>query len=529
MLASDILLQTKLTVPPLRAHTLARDRLATLVPAGPGTRLVLLSAPAGFGKTTWLASWCRARSDQGVAVAWVTLDASDNRPDRFVAYLRAAVARIVPLPDDSDSDGDSLATATRLLNALAELDRAFLLVLDNYHLITTPAIHATVAFVLEHLPDDGCVAIASRADPPLPLARLRAHEQLVELRSAHLRFTADEMRACVQSVNGWTLSPDELRALNDYTEGWPTGVQLVAHALQSHEQQPQAQGAANATASHALMSYLDASQRHLFAYLADDVFEQQPAHIKAFLLKTAILDQMCAPLCDALLGVGEQVAAGGDEILTDSYGRLVLEQLERANLFVVPLDEQRHWYRYHPLFQAFLRSRLMVEPPETVAELHRRASRWLEHHQQVFHAVEHAIAAGESTRAVTLIADLSPHLNEHTESPTLRRWLRQLTHAEPEKLNEYERGYSGLSGVVDGQCLTSYPYQIEQLSERELEVLRLIADGASNQAIAAALVISLGTVKSHINHILGKLAARNRTEAVAHARAHGLLSQPFGL
>jgi LuxR family maltose regulon positive regulatory protein len=445
------LLRTKLDVPPPRAHTLPRERLLALIPSAPETRLLLLSAPAGFGKTTLLATWSRALIEQrGTAVAWLALDESDNDPARFLAYLAAALAQaltpkgldgVTPAPIDPIS-ATVETVLTQLVNAIAAIDREVVLVLDDYHLISAPAVHAAVAFLLEHLPNWACLAIGSRSDPPLPLARLRARRSLIELRTADLRFTPDEIQAFFAASN-LALTPDEVQAIGAYVEGWPAGVQLVALALHAAPcewagevgRQPSDRPAGQ------VLGRLNGSEQHLFAYLADDVFERQPAHRKAFLLQTAILDRMCGSLCDAVLGVtmndecrtmNSATANTNSSFIVhrssfdDSYSRLLLEEIEHANLFVMPLDGQRRWYRYHHLFRAFLCTRLDRESPIAVAELHRRASAWYEQNQLLPHAVEHALAAGEVARAAALIESSAIAIVERGEYATLHRWLEQI-------------------------------------------------------------------------------------------------------
>jgi LuxR family maltose regulon positive regulatory protein len=362
----SLLLQTKLEVPPLRARTLARERLLAVLPPAIGTRLLLLSAPAGYGKTTLLAVWCRALLAQcDAAVAWLTLDERDNDPARFLAYLAVSLAQalgledVAPIPSDLTT-ADTIAL-TQWANALAAADRHVVLVLDDYHVIHAPAIHAAVGFLVEHLPSRVCLAIGSRADPPLPLARLRARGELIELRAADLRFTAEEVQAFLEESN-LSLGYAEAASVGAYVEGWPAGVQLVALALRAAPSAWVADGGgapANLGAGD-LLDRLDSSQPFLFTYLAEDVFERQLAHRKAFLLQTAILKHLCGPLCDAVLGVSDD-----DRQMTnarrlpehmhrpapDSYSRLLLEELEHANLFLMPIDGKHHWYRYHHLFQ----------------------------------------------------------------------------------------------------------------------------------------------------------------------------------
>jgi LuxR family maltose regulon positive regulatory protein len=446
------LLRTKLDVPPQRAHTLPRERVLRLLPSAPGTRLLLLCAPAGFGKTTLLATWCHALIEQrGAAVAWLALDEGDNDPSRFLTYLVTSLAQaLTPESQDGlvpallDPSGVAGETAlTQVVNAMATTNRQVVLVLDDYHLISAPAVHAAVAFLLEHLPHQACLALGSRSDPPLPLARLRAREQLIELRAAELRFTPDEVRAFLAASNV-ALTTDAVQTIGAYVEGWPAGIQLVALALRAApgEWAAEVRREPSTPSASQLLARLNGSQQHVFAYLADDVFERQPPHLKAFLLQTAILDRMCGPLCDAVLGLtNDQRPTTNDpstadqsfvvrrSSFVDSYSRLVLEELEHANLFVMPLDGERRWYRYHHLFRAFLCARLEREPPIAVAELHRRASAWYEQHQLLPQAVEHALAAGELARAAELIEDSATAVIERGEYATLHSWLERIPEA----------------------------------------------------------------------------------------------------
>jgi LuxR family maltose regulon positive regulatory protein len=444
-----LLLQTKLAIPPPRAHTLVRERLLTRMGAASGARLVLVSAPAGFGKTTLLATWCHALTEHtGATAAWLALDQRDNDPAGFLAYLVAAIRRAIPQPNQLDDDlaspVESFASGgelvlTWLINALAALDRDVVLVLDDYHVISAPAVHAAVAFLLDHAPDRVRLVIGTRADPPLPLARLRVREQLVELRAADLRFTPDEIQAFVQALRNFPLAPAEAQAFSEYVEGWPAGIQLMALALRG-DASGLAAGAGEAAPGRPIgdmPARLKASQRHVFAYLADEVFERQPAHLKTFLLQTALLDRMCGPLCDAVLGLETCETAGRiaarsinpqppAPLARDSYSRLLLEELERANLFVSPLDGERRWYRYHHLFRAFLCTRLDREPPIAIAEIHRRASLWYEQNQLIPDAVEHMLAASEAYHAAELIERSATALVERGEYATLHRWLGQI-------------------------------------------------------------------------------------------------------
>jgi LuxR family transcriptional regulator, maltose regulon positive regulatory protein len=416
------LVQTKLTLPPPRSHILPRERLMACGPE-PGVRLVLVEAPAGFGKTTLLASWCQAlRTKSDTAVAWLSLEASENDPARFLAYLTTAITSLLlsaphPLPLISDTDD----TLTVLLNALTDQQRAFVLVLDDYHLITAPAAHTAVAFLLDHLPPHGCLAITSRAEPPLPLARLRARAELVELRAADLRFTEAEGSAFLHTSLGYALPDAVVHALYTYTEGWPAGLQLLALALkaQGYTTDPD-------LVQEGLKS-IKGSERLVFAYLADEVFAQQPAEVQRFLLHTAVLDHLNGALCAAVLK--EVGSDDGMDMAGISATTQQLTALEQANIFLEPLDHERTWFRFHPLFHSFLRDRLAHEATLCPEELHRRAAMWHQEHEQSTQAIHHLLAAGDTDAAAVLMDALAAPLVARGEYATLHAWLDDIPSA----------------------------------------------------------------------------------------------------
>jgi LuxR family maltose regulon positive regulatory protein len=503
------LLRTKLEAPPLRAHTLPRERLLAQVPRAPGVRLLLLSAPAGFGKTTLLAMWCHTLAAQrGTAVAWLALEESDNDPARFLAYLARALAQaltperldgVAPSPIEPIA-GTTETVLIQLVNAIATSSRDLVLVLDDYHLISAPAVHTAVNFLLEHLPNQACLAIGSRSDPPLPLARLRAREQLVELRASDLRFTPDEIQAFLAASN-LALTPSDLHAIGAYVEGWPAGVQLVALALRAAPCEWIAEMVRQPSSQHEeqLPGRLSGSERHIFEYLAEDVFERQPAHRKAFLLQTAILDRMCGSLCDTVLGIENEVLTleqrppnGGDSQCSDSYSRLVLEEIEHANLFVIALDGQQRWYRYHNLFRAFLCARLERESPLAVAELHRRACAWYEHNCMLAQAVEHALAAGEATRAAELIESSAITIVERGEYATLHRWLEQI----PEDIRGARPAlclWTAWTALLEGKVAgIELPLQRAELACRAAHDDQMLGEVAHLQAHLARLRLDAG-------------------------------------
>jgi LuxR family maltose regulon positive regulatory protein len=416
------LLQTKLHIPPLRADRVSRTRLLARLDEGlrPEIRLILLSAPAGYGKTALLAEWVRAKRDAGVQAAWLSLEEGENDPARFWTYLIAALQAVEPGLGQGalavlQSTGSPLASLRSeailavLINELAALE-GLLLVLDDYHLIGEPAVHRGLAYLLDHLPPPVHLVIASRADPPLPLSRLRARNQLLELRVADLSFTPDEATAFLNDAMHLDLSPDKVAALDAQVEGWAVGLQMAALALQAT-----ARRAPAARNADAFLSGLARTQRYVLDYLVDEVFAAQPPAIQAFLLRTSVLERLCGPLCDALLeGPGE------------GAGTQILQYLERANLFLTPLDDRLEWVRYHPLFASLLRKRLEEMEPQWVSQLQRRASEWHEAHGSIAEAIDYALAAADHGRAVRLVESHAEATLMRSEHATVLRWIEAL-------------------------------------------------------------------------------------------------------
>ena len=406
----DVLLATKLHMPRPRPDLVSRPRLAERLDEGLARGLMLVCAPAGYGKTVLLADWAR-RGPQ--PVAWLSLDVGDNDPARFWRHGVAALDRSRPglaervgplLGPPAPASYEGLVTA--LINELAagsDADQA-LLVLDDYHLIDSEAVHTSLGFLLEHRPPGLHLVLASRSDPPLALARLRGQGQLTELRAADLRFTADEAAALLRqgaAVSDAALPETAVAALAARTEGWAAGLQLAALSLRG---QPDAVGFTAAfTGSH----------RFVLDFLAEEVLEHQTEQVRAFLLETSVLERLSGPLCDAVTG------RPGSQAL--------LEEAERAGLFVVPLDEVRGWWRYHHLFADLLRARLQAEHPGRAVQLHRNAAAWYDDHEMADDTIRHAIAAGEMTRAARLIEQ---HFDElfylRGEGVTVERWLSAL-------------------------------------------------------------------------------------------------------
>jgi LuxR family maltose regulon positive regulatory protein len=400
----DVLLATKLHVPQTRRGFVARPRLADRLAQAHGVELTLVCAPAGFGKTALLADWTRASQRP---VAWLSLDDADNDPVRFWRHVataldtvRPGVAQQVGALLQGLQPASFQALVTTLVNELAGVAEEVVLVLDDYHLLQAPQVHRSVEFLLEHLPAQLRLVVTSRADPPLPLARLRARGLLSELRERDLRFTPQEAAELLRTAVGPELPEAAVAALAARTEGWVAGLQLAALSLQGRAD------------IDAFVAGFSGSHRYVLDYLAEEVLDRQPQPLRAFLLQTSVLERLCGPLCDAVTG-----HSGGQELL---------EQVERANLFLVPLDEVRGWWRYHHLFADLLRARLAREQPDRLPELHQAAAAWCEQHGLADDAVRHALAAGDAVWAARLIEQHWDAMLWRSENVTFRRRLQAL-------------------------------------------------------------------------------------------------------
>jgi LuxR family maltose regulon positive regulatory protein len=401
----DVLLATKLHVPRPRAGLVSRPRLTGALDGGLAGALILVSAPAGFGKTALLADWVRRERRPA---AWLSLDAGDNDPVRFWRHAAAALDEVCP--GIGERVGPLLGAplrsfegpVTALVNELAGRPGAgeVVLVLDDYHVIEPGPVHASVRFLLEHRPPGLRLVLASRADPPLPLARLRARGQLTELRAADLRFTADEAAALLRREARADLPGGPMAALAARTEGWAVGLQLAALSLRGH---PDAAG---------FVAAFSGSHRYILDYLAGEVLDRQPQHMRRFLLETSVLERLSGQLCDAVTG-----RAGG---------QAMLEAIERAGLFLAPLDEVRGWWRYHRLFADLLQARLQQEQPGRLAALHGAAGAWCEAHGLLDEAIRHALAAGQAAWAAGMIERHYDALVERAEGATVDRWVAAL-------------------------------------------------------------------------------------------------------
>ncbi len=435
------LLATKLHIPPVRPDHLSRRHLIARIdeglqrsaPAeGFARKLTLVSAPAGFGKTTLLAEWAaHASSSQGdrprCLLAWLSLDEADNDPVRFLTYLVAALQTVAPaigagLPDALATPrplDDSLVAWINQIQALAGQGLGFALLLDDYHLIVAQDVHDLLSFLLDHLPGNLHLILGTRADPPLPLARLRGRGQLTELRQADLRFQPAEVADLLNRVLGLGLSSEQVATLTSRTEGWIAGLQMASLALQSLAIRPEhAAGDVDA-----LIQSFSGTHRYVLDYLLEEVLRREPEQIQAFLLLTSILDRLSAPLCDAVL-------SGTQYPVSTSPSRQTLDHLESANLFLLPLDAERCWYRYHRLFADLLRRRLFQHVGAmAIASLHQRASVWYEGQGLLPEAIDHALLAGEYPRAATLIEQAAGPALMRSEVATFLGWVERLPKA----------------------------------------------------------------------------------------------------
>jgi LuxR family maltose regulon positive regulatory protein len=482
----DVLLATKLHLPRPRPGFVPRPRLAVALGEGLARRLTLVCAPAGSGKTVMLADWARSA---GRPVAWLSLDAADNDPVRFWRHVVAALDRARPgiaervsplLGPPAPPTFDGLVTA--LVNELdAEPSEAeVLLVLDDYHLIDAQTVHASLEFLVDHLPLGLHLVMASRSDPPLPLPQLRAGGRLTELRATDLRFTADEAAALLREATGGELPAAAVAALAARTEGWAAGLQLAALSLH---------GQADPTGFAAAFG---GSHRYLLDYLTEEVLERQAEERRGFLLETSVLERLSGGLCDAVTG------------RTDSQA--ILQQVEQAGLFLMPLDEVRGWWRYHPLFADLLRARLRQEQPSRIPALHRNAAAWSEEHGLADDAVRHALAAGEPVWAARLIERNIDGLFLLGESTTVERWLAALP-----------------AELISSRPRLCLAQAFQAISRGDVEAIEPLLDAAEN-----ALAVAPGVADEPFEPSAGRGASQLANIPAAIALGRAALAQLSG-
>jgi LuxR family maltose regulon positive regulatory protein len=468
-------LLTKLTPPPARTDRISRSRLTQQFSAGFERPLIVVCAPAGYGKTTLLCEWLESEAGRQVPLAWLSLDHDDNDPARFLTYLVTAMAEM------SSTDGNALITflrtpqlppakeiLTALMSQLETSSERFALILDDFHLITNTSIHDAVTFVLDHQPPQMCLVIVSREDPPFPLARLRGRGQLAEIRADDLRFTPDEARDFFQHTLGIRLNARQVTELDRRTEGWIAGMQLAALAMHGRED---------------VAGFIDAftgSHRYILDYLTEEVLSRQPEDIRDFLLQTSILSRLSGPLCDALTGRND--------------GQTMLRQIERAHLFLIALDDERYWYRYHHLFGEMLRRHLQYSQPDAPAHMHRRASFWFEQNGWIVEAVEHALASEDSERAAQLVDHYGDSVWMGGEVGTLMRWLkaipRQAIEAHPRlALNHaFLFGLLGSGAETEQQVLKAEQLLLEDKQIADDERTALLGRAAASRASLSLLL-----------------------------------------
>ncbi len=401
------LLETKLYAPRPRRGLVSRPRLSARLGHGVESKLTLISAPAGFGKSTLLAEWLGSRSAEQGSVAWLSLDEGDNDPRSFWSYLIRALQTVAPglaasalsLVQGPQSPPIEAILAA-LLNELSAVRADIVLVLDDYHMVDVHDVQDGMAFLLEHLPAQLHLVITTRADPALPLARLRARGELVEIRAADLRFTPDEAEAYLNGMMGLDLAARDVTALEGRTEGWIAALQLAALSIQGRDD------------IAGFIAGFAGDDRYIVDYLVEEVLQRQPERVRSFLLQTSILGRLTGPLCDAVTG--------------HDGGKAMLEALDRENLFLVSLDDRRRWYRYHQLFGDVLRAHLLDERSDQVSGLHRRASEWHEQNGERSEAIRHALAAGELARAADLIELAVPVMRQTRQEATVLGWLQAL-------------------------------------------------------------------------------------------------------
>jgi LuxR family maltose regulon positive regulatory protein len=516
------LLASKLQVPPLRHKHIPRSRLHRLLDVSGVRKLTLVCAPAGYGKTSLLADWVRT-TEVDVCIAWVTLDETDNAAKRFWTYLLAAFGNLLDdspvdslnetmqqwleLAEQEAYDQDDVAAdilVTRIVNRLIDECKELALVLDDYHVITNPSIHKAVNKFIENAPPTFHFILNCRSEPDLPLSRLRARGELVEIRSEDLRFQGEEIPQYLREVMDVDLAASDADTLEKRTEGWIAGLQLAALSLK---------GKRNVSD---FIEKFTGTDRYVLDYLTEEVLMRQDETTQNFLLMTSILSRLTPSLCDAVTG--------------QTDGARQLERLERKNLFITSLDNQREWYRYHAFFADLLRYRLEQARPDLLPELHRSASLWFAANAYPAEALQHAVAARDVELASSVIED-------HPKADLIERELRVWLGLQDSALGLEDLIAEALQHNISAdqrnrlfaaleQTRTPTPVDSpldEPLSDRELEVLTLIAAGYANKAIAKRLDISLNTVKTHTKNINSKLGVSSRVQASARAQALGLL------
>lgn len=484
------LITTKLYTPRPRQNLVSRPHLLSRASEGLAGKLLLISAPAGYGKTTLMAAWC-AGPGRGYPLAWLSLEEEDNDPARFLAYLTAALQQIgVDLQEDMATlfQGSRQATdpaiLSLLINELATVSADFALVLEDYHVIERHELHQMMSFLLDHLPPQMHLVIITRLDPPFPLARLRARGQLSEVRARNLRFTLAESTAFLHDVMNLALSDDVIQTFHERTEGWIAALQLAALTLQGRDN------------PSALIATFGSGHDYLVDYLAEEVLDRQPESLRMFLLQTSILNRMNGPLCDALTDRSDSEAT--------------LAALEKSNLFVSPMDSDARWYRYHHLFAHVVASHLQRIAPEQLPELHRRAAKWYAQNNYEAEAIEHYLAAMDYEAAAAMLnSKVVSYLTKGSFS-TLLSWFDRLPDEainQHPRLNVYRAWGLLLAGkTTDVEC---YIAVAEEVARSLDEIAKLRGDFAAIRAYAAAMQGNMDQAFDRVHEALAWLADDN--------------------
>ncbi len=486
---SQPLIKTKLFIPRLRKDYVPRPQLLEKIVQGSRKTLTLISAPAGYGKTTLLAEWIdflqRVNTPTHWAVSWFSIDAGDNDPIRFLAYLTAALKKVdleirtATLENIHSADSQyPINTLALLLNDLQELDRPVLLVLDDYQFISNPAIHDGITFLLEHLPEKVHMVIATRSDPPILLSRMRARGELSEIRAEDLRFTPAETNRFLNQVFTLDLSQEQVTKLESRTEGWIAGLQLAGVSMQGRGDIPQ------------FIDAFSGSHRFIMDYLAEEALSRQPSEIQSYLLKTSILERLNDGLCNFVLSINST-----SETLEVQYPvplpaiadeqKIRLAMLENLGLFIVPMDDERIWYRYHHLFADLLRTRLQSVSPSLIPKLHQRASIWFEQHGDIEASINHSLAAEDWDNASRLIALQLPEYLENGQMTTVLKWFDQFPQNEifkrPKLCVQVADIYSQ-AGMID---------QIDPLLDKAEEIISSNSDQGKSEGGSTEIKLSV--------------------------------------
>lgn len=481
--------QTKLIIPPSPTSSVPRPRLIEQLNLGlqPGHRLLLVTAPPGYGKTTLLSAWAK---QGGARFCWLSLDEGDNDATQFWNDLASAIAQHVPHllePIQTILQGDPLhqlpidLLLAVLINTLAQETAPLVLILDDYHVIHNERVHAALIQLLARMPAVFHLAITSRSEPPLELIRLRARNQLTEIQMDALGFSERESADFLNESMNLGLSTEDIALLKQRTEGWAAGLQLAALTLQAIRQR----GEADSALSDFIHSF-GGGHRYVMDYLTDEVLQRQPEEIQAFLLQTSPIEKLAAPLCEAVTGI--------------SNAQATLESLERANLFLVPLDAERQWYRYHPLWAEMLQIRLQRERPHHVSRIHHQAAEWFAHNGFLDEAITHALAAGEQEQAANLLEPAAKALVMRGESATLQTWLEKLPReaiaARPSLMMA-----QAWALVLDG-LLDEAEVLLDELSRREGLAPALLGEVAAIRAIVAIVHQDIPAIQQYAQEAL---------------------------